>query len=381
MIAYVIIKFAIPLLNGTFAKVPAAKEYTAADVSEVVDNFVDDDALRYGGTQLLSNEKKAYDAILLGVLAHGERITIEKYGLDLEALQKVFSTVRNDYPEIFWIDNNCKVYTAGDIITDCLPNYLYDEELTEKMIANIEMVRDTLLAGMTAQTDYEKVMYMFKYLIMSTDYDSDSYQKSINDEETEETEYASNIYGTLLKNKAICEGYSKTFQYLMISIGVDCIYVTGSSQGQGHAWNYIKLENSWYAVDATWSDPANSEIITYAYCMITEDEMAQDHRVEMSYPIPACIGTKYNYYSYNGYELSAYSEKDVSNMFLKAYATGTGVAEIHCANQIVFDDFVNAIENQEIYGCFDKISDVYGVNITSLNYVKLDPVLVLHFEF
>ena len=381
LIAFIIVKFFIPMLNGKLSDVPAAKNYTYADVNVNTKGFINENVYRYGRTKLSAKEQEAYDILLVGMLAHGQRITIEECGLNLAGLQKVYATVRNDYPELFWVGSSCKVYTAGKTITDCLPDYLYSEDICEKMIANIEVVRDTLVAGLDNRTDYEKAMYFFDYIVRSTEYDMDSYDKSVAGNEDEDTALASCIYGVLLKNSAICEGYSKAFQYLNNCVGINCIYVTGKSHDQGHAWNYIQLDGEWYAVDTTWSDPVGSDITTYAYCMINDEAISRDHKTQMDYALPACTGRQYNYYVYNGFELQTYSDTQVTDMFLRAYAKGKGFAEIRCSNQVCYDTFVTAIQNQTIYRCFEKIYDVYGVRLSSVDYVLMDKALVLHFEF
>ena len=49
-------------------------------------------------------------------------------------------------------------------------------------------------------------------------------------------------------------------KYLMDELNIPCTLVIGTatnSQGQteNHAWNYVYLNNNWYAVDVTWDDP------------------------------------------------------------------------------------------------------------------------------
>ena len=43
-------------------------------------------------------------------------------------------------------------------------------------------------------------------------------------------------------------------------MGIECTLVIGkgtnsSGKSENHAWNYVKLDGNYYAVDATWDDP------------------------------------------------------------------------------------------------------------------------------
>lgn len=75
-----------------------------------------------------------------------------------------------------------------------------------------------------------------------------------------ETGHASDPYGLLVERKAICMGYSNTFQLFMDLLGIECITVVGASfeSRSDHAWNQVKLDGDWYAVDLTWDDPMGS---------------------------------------------------------------------------------------------------------------------------
>ena len=79
-----------------------------------------------------------------------------------------------------------------------------------------------------------------------------------------------NIYGTLVKKKAVCQGYALTFMYLMKRQNIVCGYV--SSEAANHAWNAVYLNNQWYHMDATWDDPTwdNLGRVKHTYFMISD---------------------------------------------------------------------------------------------------------------
>ena len=53
--------------------------------------------------------------------------------------------------------------------------------------------------------------------------------------------------GPILKKEAVCDGYSKAYDFLCKKAGLETIYVT--SFEQMHAWNMICIDNAWYHID------------------------------------------------------------------------------------------------------------------------------------
>ena len=96
------------------------------------------------------------------------------------------------------------------------------------------------------------------------------------------------IYGALVKKESVCEGYAKSFKYLMDSVEIPCVIVAGegtNSEGstENHAWNYVELDGKWYAIDCTWDDPIIigggklSNSAKYKYFLKGESEFNQSH--------------------------------------------------------------------------------------------------------
>ena len=74
----------------------------------------------------------------------------------------------------------------------------------------------------------------------------------------------------------------------MNEIGIDNVIVIGtgtnsSGQTENHAWNYVKLNEDWYAVDITWDDPIVigdgilPEKSKYQYFLKGSETMNQNH--------------------------------------------------------------------------------------------------------
>lgn len=59
------------------------------------------------------------------------------------------------------------------------------------------------------------------------------------------------LRGAFLNKKAICGGYSKGFEYLLLKLGIQNIWVNGYTY-VAHAWNYVNIDNKWYLMDTTW---------------------------------------------------------------------------------------------------------------------------------
>ncbi|MCI9177044.1 MAG: hypothetical protein HFJ28_00275 [Clostridia bacterium] len=97
------------------------------------------------------------------------------------------------------------------------------------------------------------------------------------------------IYGALHEGKAVCEGYARSYKYLMEKVGVPCILISGTATNsdgatESHAWNYVQISNSWYGVDVTWDDPivvGDGEItdeIKYRYFLKGYTTFTKDHK-------------------------------------------------------------------------------------------------------
>ena len=183
--------------------------------------------------------KKQYQSAIEALIYENpELFYVEATGMDIrkEKLTKISGVKYNVY-----INNGSEsnYLTKGFNGKDDIDSYQ----------VQIEKVRDYILSNLNERTDYEKIKLVHDYLVDSIEYDSSISKDHIYD-----------IYGALVSRECVCEGYAKAFQYLMNEVGIDNVIVIGTGtnsngQTESHAWNYVKLDNKWYAVDVTWDDP------------------------------------------------------------------------------------------------------------------------------
>lgn len=196
-----------------------------------------------------------------------------------------------DNPEVFYLNPN-KMYlniettTRGSnktynayINSGNQASYLTDEFSSKQQIdeafKEIEAIRDSILQNKTGNA-YEDIKMVHDYIINNTEYDTSLSKPNIY-----------NIYGALINKQAVCEGYARAFKYMMDALGIPCTLVIGqgtNSEGktENHAWNYVKLEEIWYAIDTTWDDPVSttgwvSESSKYKYFLKGSSEFSKDH--------------------------------------------------------------------------------------------------------
>lgn len=141
-------------------------------------------------------------------------------------------------------------------------------------------------------TDYQKEIAIHDYIVNRTAYDS--YALAYSDKYQQ---YSDQPYGTLIQKSAICLGYSSTFKMFMDMLDIECIIVKGSahSNNANHAWNLVKLEDDWYAVDVTWDDPVTAiPTLSHEYFNITDNALQKSNHHWNKDDYPAANGGKYS---------------------------------------------------------------------------------------
>lgn len=206
--------------------------------------------------------------------------------------QSAVETYLYDNPDVFYISAN-KLYlniettTKGrnktyDVFINngSRENYFTDDFSSESQvktaIEQVEQIKNQIIAQKNNNVYYD-IKMIHDYLINNIEYETTIAKSNIYD-----------IYGALVKNECVCEGYAKSFKYLLDQMNIPCIIVIGKAtntkgQTENHAWNYVQINEKWYAVDCTWDDPVivgNGKIgnnTKYKYFLRGNEYMAKDH--------------------------------------------------------------------------------------------------------
>jgi|GEM_PF-3801834 len=288
--------------------------------------------IRYGYQQLSENQQAFYKKCLAEIAkflegdyktktftVNGNTATLfgvdfSSYGLSAPDVVAVFFCLRNDYPEYYWLYYGCR-YTTG---SEQVLYFMTGEEYctAAKRVATQEAIDrgiEEYLAEVESRTkienksdDYTKIRIIHDKLILDV-----KYARKANGQ-PEDALWAHSIAGVFDGNAAVvCEGYSKTLQYVLNELEIENIYMTGTADGGDHAWSGVKVDNQWFYVDATWDDTEAEFLkevgLLYSYFMIPAPLFERSHKVDNPdskswlYEIPVMSDSKdYTFYAKYG---------------------------------------------------------------------------------
>lgn len=294
--------------------------YDRADEAEIKDAITETESYETK-SDLIENES-LYDILLRELSAYSTEITFDYDCTD--ELFDTFQQVCDDHPELFWLNGSGtsekltrEIRTKeAEVSVTLKPEPILT--LVEILKYQAEMnaaVQNIISAVDPAWTDYEKILYVHDYLVENTEYDTECAAVIEKSAEYNTIWQSSSAYGCLVKNSAVCSGYSAAFQLLMGELGIPCVRISGedSQNGTPHEWNCVKLEDKWYFVDTTWDDPVYSDedsvfsgTISYEYFMISEKVLRLTHTIAEGETVPECTDDSYSYYIYNNEYLETY---------------------------------------------------------------------------
>ena len=222
----------------------------------------------------------AYDTFLRGVQANEKFIVFREEGREIsrKEVETAYLILSADHPELFWLGTSYRgtyVANRSGVIT---PNYSMEAEELKEAQRQIDRAAEALLWGLPLASEVETERVLHDRLSLHINY--------------EQTEHCHDLYGALVEGKAVCDGYSRAFQYLLGRLGIESYVVYGEEEGGGHAWNLVRIDGEYYHTDLTWDDADRHGGTSHRFFNLTTAEIGRDHEIDpMPFDYPVCTST------------------------------------------------------------------------------------------
>ena len=305
---------------------------------------------RYGYQQLSTDTQRTiYKDIADGIKNLEPSITIHVPTVTSQAeadaviadVQLAELMVVKDHPEYFWFYGGGDIKIEEGIVRFVPIGYTVNGQQVTADTAALKTAKDQMKAKVKQvlsklpanPSDYEIAHTIHDYLVENVQY------VQVGDHQT--------AYGALVSGKAVCAGYARAYQLLMLEAGIDCWYVSGQSYDPSgtlvaHAWNLAWLDGKCYYSDATWDDQ-NGELF-HEYLNMSLEEISKTHFT--SDPLPAsCAHDTYTFFRMSDgkgvCDIRDHKDvKDVADCFVLKNKSGDQ-AEFYCTIHYHGEDFIN----------------------------------------
>lgn len=159
-----------------------------------------------------------------------------------------------------------------------LVTYSLPTDQVRTLQAEMKSKVDSVVGEVTndAMSPRDKVAALNDWLISHAEYDDEAFaalQSYEFDGIPPGYESAWNATGTLLDGTGVCASYAYAFSALANAAGVETVVVAGDVLSGGpHAWNKVRVDDQWLAVDPTWNDGGDPT----RYLMIRDSDFTDD---------------------------------------------------------------------------------------------------------
>lgn len=329
-------------------------------------------------SELENIEKQAYNDILSEIYSMPESIRIPK--IDSDQLNRVFSALLYDNPDLFFIGRRCTLSTKI-FSTFCSLDYIVSREEYPAYKEALEKACDDVLASLTdIEDEWQTELEIHDRIVDNCEYNL-----------VEDELIYSSAYGALVNGSAACEGYSKAAKLLFDKVGIESGVLSGISKNfdgttGAHMWNAVKILGDFYYLDCTWDDPVseNGESVKiYSYFNINDDMIAASHS-DFSHDF-GCNASVANYYVKTGKYFETYDRSDeklISELIARELSAGSNSLQLRFGSKNAYDEAVSELlDGGRMRNVLIMASEKTSVefSLDSMSYYKGPEQLMLTF--
>lgn len=296
----------------------------------------------YYYNMLTDNGKSLYKDLKKAILNCDKSVKI-KYSIEQKDFEQIAELLIFHDPMTFNLEN-IEVSSNANSITFKL-SYKYDKDTYDKMTAAYEKETAEILDKLTDDMSvYKKIRTIHDSIINNTVYDLDS-------------KTGNTVYGTLVKNKAKCDGYAKTFSYICGQAGIRAVTVIGDDKKDNsdsmHMWNKVYYNKKWYNVDVTWDDPVGNlkDNMQYDFFMVSDNALKNTHSENnFSFDVPSADDDSKDYFIVNKkYAEDLDSAKNILKKGLVSAAEkNKNCVTFKCSSKSVYEEAKNYISDTAV---------------------------------
>lgn len=153
-------------------------------------------------------------------------------------------------------------------------HYFYKKGIINEINQRVDQIYKGIINEQ--MSPYDKILTIHDYIINHAKYDVERN----NDGKSKYNSYLA--YGPLIEGYATCNGYTDAMALFLNKMGIPNYKVAKTpeenSDEEGHVWNALYLNNTWYHLDLTWDDPVSKDgkdYLQHKYFLITTSQLKE----------------------------------------------------------------------------------------------------------
>ena len=253
----------------------------------------------YYYSQLSKPARAAYTAMLACFLACAPSWRVPDLGQ--AALTEVYTRLKLDHPEIFWVRTYSYRYTDTSDSVELRPEYLYEKTRVREQQRAIDARVTKLLRPVLQAGKEEQEQFIHSFICRNVRYDK------------LKKEYSHEVTGPLTNGVGVCEGMAKTVKLLCDRLGIGCIVALCEADPEHgvkyrHAGTGVQVNGAWSHLDATFDNTLGAcGAGRFDYYNLCDKKIYRDHRASI-YPLPACTDASGFYYRKAGLSVTRFED-------------------------------------------------------------------------